>query len=84
MAGADAFFSHFLDLWAKDRAAIPPDIRAAYLDACRAAALGFDAAAIWRGWAPDLRHVLVDHGHFMAEEAPGHTAGEIQRLIRRP
>lgn len=34
------------------------------------AALGFDAAAVWRAWAPDLRHLPVTCGHFMAEEAP--------------
>ncbi|WP_141579808.1 alpha/beta fold hydrolase [Actinomadura sp. WMMA1423] len=38
IAGApDAFFGHFLDMWANDPSAIPPDVRAAYLDACRAA-----------------------------------------------
>ncbi|MEU8119101.1 alpha/beta hydrolase [Spirillospora sp. NPDC049024] len=38
IAGAsDAFFGHFLDVWTNDPAAIPPDVRAAYLDACRAA-----------------------------------------------
>jgi haloacetate dehalogenase len=31
----DAFFGYFLDLWAKDPDAIPADIRAAYLEACR-------------------------------------------------
>ncbi|MFB7919421.1 alpha/beta fold hydrolase [Streptomyces sp. NPDC056061] len=36
-AGADAFFSHFLDLWAEDPDAVPADIRAVYLDACRGA-----------------------------------------------
>jgi pimeloyl-ACP methyl ester carboxylesterase len=36
-ASADRFFGHFLDLWANDPAAIPADVRAAYLDACRAA-----------------------------------------------
>ena len=36
-ASADTFFGHFLDLWANDAAAIPADVRAAYLDACRAA-----------------------------------------------
>src|SRR5215469_5971241 len=35
------------------------------------AALGYDAAALWRPWAPDLIHHTVDSGHFMAEEAPG-------------
>jgi pimeloyl-ACP methyl ester carboxylesterase len=36
-ASADTFFGHFLTLWAKDGSAIPADVRAAYLDACRAA-----------------------------------------------
>ncbi|XVQ14695.1 alpha/beta fold hydrolase [Spirillospora sp. CA-255316] len=36
-ASADAFFGHFLDIWAGDPRAIPADVRAAYLDACRAA-----------------------------------------------
>ncbi|MEU6727528.1 alpha/beta hydrolase [Nonomuraea wenchangensis] len=36
-ASADAFFGHFLDLWTSDTEAIPPGVRAAYLDACRAA-----------------------------------------------
>jgi haloacetate dehalogenase len=33
----DAFFGHFLDIWTNDPRAIPADVRAAYLDACRAA-----------------------------------------------
>lgn len=36
-ASADTFFGHFLTLWAKDASAIPADVRAAYLAACRAA-----------------------------------------------
>jgi pimeloyl-ACP methyl ester carboxylesterase len=36
-ASADTFFGHFLDLWAGDAGAVPDDVRAAYLDACRAA-----------------------------------------------
>jgi haloacetate dehalogenase len=36
-ASADAFFGHFLDTWANDPQAIPADVRAAYLDACRGA-----------------------------------------------
>jgi pimeloyl-ACP methyl ester carboxylesterase len=124
-ASADAFFGHFLDLWAKNPATIPADVRAAYLRASRAAvpsivadyrasagvdiehdradraagnrlrmpvtvlqqdwgaALGFDAAALWQAWAPDLRHVLMDHGHFMAEEAPTETTKEIRTLLTR-
>jgi pimeloyl-ACP methyl ester carboxylesterase len=38
IAGApDAFFGHFLDAWTGDPDAVPADVRAAYLDACRAA-----------------------------------------------
>ncbi|MGW3767542.1 alpha/beta fold hydrolase [Actinomadura verrucosospora] len=33
----DAFFGHFLDAWTNDPSAIPPDVRAAYLNASRAA-----------------------------------------------
>jgi haloacetate dehalogenase len=124
-ASAEEFFGYFLDLWARDPAAIPADVRAAYLEASRAAvpsivadyrasagidvehdrtdrasgnrlrmpvtvmqqdwgaALGFDAAKIWQAWAPDLRHVVADHGHFMAEEAPAEVAGEIRALLVR-
>ncbi|OLT26652.1 alpha/beta hydrolase [Nocardiopsis sp. CNR-923] len=124
-AGADAFFGHFLDAWSNAPEAIPEDVRAAYLRACRAAvpsivadyrasatvdvehddhdratgnrlgmpvtvlqqdwgaALGFDAAARWRGWADDLRHVTVSSGHFMAEEAPAEVVGELRALMAR-
>lgn len=122
---ADAFFGHFLDVWGADPAAIPPEVRTAYLDACRAAvpsivadyrasagvdvaddrasreageqlampvtvlqqdwgaALGFDAAALWSAWAPDLRHATVGHGHFMAEQAPTAVAAELRALLAR-
>ncbi|MEU9827825.1 alpha/beta fold hydrolase [Micromonospora chersina] len=124
-AAPDEFFGHFLDLWAGDPEAIPADVRAAYLRACRAAvpsivadyrasagvdlahdeadraagrvlrmpvtvlqqdwgaALGFDAAARWRAWAPDLRHVPVSYGHFMAEEAPAEVVKELRALLGR-
>lgn len=36
-AAPDAFFGHFLDLWSQDPDAIPPNVRAAYLAASRAA-----------------------------------------------
>ncbi|MFI6046219.1 alpha/beta fold hydrolase [Nocardia sp. NPDC051321] len=36
-ATPDAFFSHFLDTWTRDPAAIPPEIRTAYLRASAAA-----------------------------------------------
>ncbi|KUL24654.1 alpha/beta fold hydrolase [Streptomyces regalis] len=121
----DAFFGHFLDLWTADPGAVPAEIRAAYLAACRAAvpsivadyrasagidiehdqadraagnrlrmpvgvlqqdwgaALGFDAAALWRAWAPDLRHTTVSCGHFMAEEAPDDIAKALRDLLAR-
>ncbi|MFF4194494.1 alpha/beta fold hydrolase [Nonomuraea sp. NPDC001831] len=124
-ASPDAFFGHFLDLWTNDPAAIPADVRAAYLDACRAAvpsivadyrasagidvehdradlaagnrlgmpvtvlqqdwgaALGYDAAAVWRAWAPDLRHNTVTSGHFMAEESPAEIARALRELVAR-
>ena len=124
-ACADDFFGYFLDLWALDRKAIPDDLRAHYLDACRnavpsivadyrasagidvehdradrengrrlsmpvtvlqqdwGAALGFDAAARWRAWAPDLVHESVPYGHFMAEEAPAAVVEAVRDLLLR-
>ena len=124
IAGApDAFFGHFLDLWARDPDAIPPEVRAEYLRASReaipsivadyrasatvdladdtasraagavlrmpvtvlqqdwGAALGFDAAALWRRWAPDLTHVTVTSGHFMAEEAPTEVIKHLRAML---
>ncbi|MFI7699680.1 alpha/beta fold hydrolase [Nonomuraea sp. NPDC049480] len=124
-ASADAFFGHFLDQWTRDPQAIPDDVRAAYLQACRqaipsivadyrasagidvehdladreagnrlrmpvtvlqqdwGAALGYDAAALWGAWAPDLRHETVTCGHFMAEEAPADIAKALRALLAR-
>ncbi|MFJ8632244.1 alpha/beta fold hydrolase [Streptomyces sp. NPDC093568] len=124
-ADPDAFFGHFLDIWTADRRAVPDDVRAAYLAACREAvpsivadyrasagvdiehdradreagatlrmpvsvlqqdwgtALGFDAAGVWRAWAPDLRHTTVGCGHFMAEEAPDDIAKALRELLAR-
>jgi pimeloyl-ACP methyl ester carboxylesterase len=47
------------------------------------AALGFDAAARWRAWAPDLRHATVGCGHFMAEEAPDEVVAALRDLLAR-
>jgi haloacetate dehalogenase len=47
------------------------------------AALGFDAAGIWRAWAPDLTHQTVTSGHFMAEEAPADVVKAIRALLAR-
>lgn len=124
-ASPDAFFGHFLDIWTRDPAAIPAEIRAEYLAASRAAVasivadyrasatidlehdradraagntlgmpvtvlqqdwgpfLGFDAAALWSAWAPDLDHRTVGCGHFMAEESPAEITGAIRELVRR-
>ncbi|WP_369254556.1 alpha/beta fold hydrolase [Streptomyces sp. R35] len=124
-ASPDAFFGHFLDIWTNNPQAIPADVRASYLDACRdavpsivadyrasagidvdhdqadrdagnclrmpvtvlqqdwGAALGFDAAALWSAWAPDLRHTTVTSGHFMAEEAPAEVAKALRDLLAR-
>ncbi|MCO5995934.1 alpha/beta fold hydrolase [Actinoallomurus rhizosphaericola] len=121
----DAFFGHFLDLWANDPEAIPAEVRAEYLAACRSAvpsivadyrasagvdvqhdeadraagrhltmpvtvlqqdwgaALGYDAAAVWRAWAPDLHHATMTCGHFMAEEAPADIAKALRDLLAR-
>lgn len=46
-------------------------------------ALGFDAAARWRAWAPDLRHATVSCGHFMAEEAPEDVVKAVLDLLTR-
>jgi haloacetate dehalogenase len=122
-AAPDEFFGYFLDLWARDPGAIPPDVRAGYLRASRAAvpsivadyrasatvdvaddtesraagavlrmpvtvlaqdwgaALGYDAAAVWRPWAPDLTHVTVTCGHFMAEEAPAEVIKHLRGML---
>jgi haloacetate dehalogenase len=47
------------------------------------AALGFDAAALWRAWAPDLVHESVPYGHFMAEEAPEAVVDAVRSLLLR-
>ncbi|WP_307812834.1 alpha/beta fold hydrolase [Micromonospora coerulea] len=47
------------------------------------AALGFDAAARWRAWAPDLAHRSVSYGHFMAEEAPAEVVRALRALLTR-
>ncbi|MGY4929218.1 alpha/beta fold hydrolase [Streptomyces sp. 900105755] len=47
------------------------------------AALGYDAAALWRAWAPDLEHRTADCGHFMAEEAPDVVGAALRKLLSR-
>jgi pimeloyl-ACP methyl ester carboxylesterase len=45
--------------------------------------LGFDAAALWGAWAPDLTYEPIQAGHFMAEEKPAAIADFIERLAQR-
>ncbi|MCL7459560.1 alpha/beta hydrolase [Micromonospora sp. MSM11] len=47
------------------------------------AALGYDAAALWRAWAPDLEQRTVTCGHFMAEEAPTEVVAALRALLAR-
>ncbi|WP_433893278.1 alpha/beta fold hydrolase [Streptomyces sp. CA-111067] len=47
------------------------------------AQLGYDAAAVWKAWAPDLDHRLTGAGHFMAEEAPDGITAAIRDLLAR-
>jgi haloacetate dehalogenase len=47
------------------------------------AALGFDAAALWKAWTVDLEHLTLDVGHFMAEEAPADIVEIIRGLLAR-
>ncbi|MFJ3671103.1 alpha/beta fold hydrolase [Streptomyces sp. NPDC090106] len=47
------------------------------------AALGYEAAALWGAWAPDLNHSTVSCGHFMAEEDPDTIAKALRDLLAR-
>ncbi|MFI5833641.1 alpha/beta fold hydrolase [Micromonospora sp. NPDC051300] len=47
------------------------------------AALGYDAEAVWRAWAPDLEHRTTTAGHFMAEEAPAEISAALRALLAR-
>ncbi|MER7013507.1 alpha/beta hydrolase [Saccharopolyspora sp. NPDC000359] len=47
------------------------------------AAMGYDAAAIWRAWASDLHHRTVTCGHFMAEESPAEVVEALRALLAR-
>ncbi|SNT16170.1 Pimeloyl-ACP methyl ester carboxylesterase [Asanoa hainanensis] len=47
------------------------------------AALGYDAVALWRAWAPDLVHRTTTAGHFMAEQAPAEIVKDLRDLLNR-
>jgi pimeloyl-ACP methyl ester carboxylesterase len=64
MIGAvpDAFFGHFLDLWARDPDAIPPDVRAHYLTAS-GNAVGSIVADYRASATIDVEHDRVDRAN---------------------
>jgi pimeloyl-ACP methyl ester carboxylesterase len=45
--------------------------------------LGFDAAALWGAWAPDLSYTPIQAGHFMAEKDPSAIAEFVEVLVAR-
>ncbi|WP_245806902.1 hypothetical protein [Krasilnikoviella flava] len=45
--------------------------------------LGYDAAGLWRAWAPDLDHRSTAAGHFMAESAPEEILAALRDLLAR-
>ena len=45
--------------------------------------LGYDATALWRAWAPNLKHRTTTAGHFMAEEAPAEVVASVRALLTR-
>jgi haloacetate dehalogenase len=63
-ASADEFFGHFLDVWARDPAALPAEVRAGYLRASRAAVPSI--VADYRASAG------IDLEHDRADRAAGH------------
>ncbi|EGJ75855.1 putative hydrolase [Streptomyces sp. Tu6071] len=77
-AGADAEHDR-ADRAAGRRLAMPVTV----LQQDWGAALGYDAEAVWRAWAPDLVHRTTDAGHFMAEEAPEEVAKALRELLAR-
>lgn len=47
------------------------------------AVLGYDAAALWGAWAPDLKHVTMNTSHFTAEENPRAVVEAMRELMDR-
>ncbi|WP_067813207.1 alpha/beta fold hydrolase [Actinomadura kijaniata] len=43
--------------------------------------LPFDPAAVWRGWAPDLRTSVLPGGHFLPEARPAAVTAAIRELM---
>jgi pimeloyl-ACP methyl ester carboxylesterase len=74
-ASADAFFSHFLDVWAEDPGAVPAGVRDAYLAACRAAVPSI--VADYRASAG------IDVEHDTADRAAGNRLTMPVRVLQR-
>jgi hypothetical protein len=64
-ADSDGYFGHFLDAWVTDPAAIPPDVRAAYLAAARTPEAIHAICADYRSGA------FVDGAHDEDDRASG-------------
>ena len=47
------------------------------------AAMGYDAAAVRKAWAPDQHHCTTGSGRFMAEQDLGGVFRAIQDLLAR-
>ncbi|MDX3104988.1 alpha/beta fold hydrolase [Nonomuraea angiospora] len=43
--------------------------------------LPFDPSAIWHGWAPDVRTLMLPGGHFLPETQPDAVTAAIRSLI---
>ncbi len=41
----------------------------------------YDALAVWKEWAPDLRGEAIDCGHFLPEEKPAETLAALRRFL---
>jgi haloacetate dehalogenase len=76
IAGASAVLvDHMLDSWSDGPGVFPAAVRAAYV--ALAVASWYEPLEIWRAWADDVHGGPVAAGHFLAEEAPEETAGQL-------
>jgi haloacetate dehalogenase len=44
----------------------------------------YDALAIWKEWASDVRAEEIESGHMLAEEAPDATYQALRRFLDQP
>jgi haloacetate dehalogenase len=70
-ADPDTFFGHFLDIWSRRPGAIPAEVRAAYLDACRRPEVVHAICEDYRASATvDVEHDTADRQAARRIEAP--------------